>query len=149
MYAYPHQNHATMEPMNATAKWTPERCEVWTPTQNGEAALGRQPLKPLGLPPAQCEVYKIHLGGGFGRRGAVHDWVTHSAVADRQGDCRVCPSSCCGRREEDMTHGLLPPHHAMQVDGRRWMRRATCLRCTCGCQGKSILARHGFPQNGA
>ncbi len=39
VYAYPHQNHATMEPMNATARWTPERCEVWTPTQNGEAAL--------------------------------------------------------------------------------------------------------------
>ncbi|MEO7223137.1 MAG: hypothetical protein ABIY37_11745, partial [Devosia sp.] len=32
VYAYPHQNHATMEPMNATAKitlsaaGTPERC---------------------------------------------------------------------------------------------------------------------------
>ena len=45
VYAYPHQNHATMEPMNATAKISvsstgaPERCEVWTPTQNGEAAL--------------------------------------------------------------------------------------------------------------
>jgi len=23
-----------------------------------------------GLPAAQCEVYKLHLGGGFGRRGA-------------------------------------------------------------------------------
>jgi isoquinoline 1-oxidoreductase beta subunit len=30
-----------MEPMNATARWTAERCEVWTPTQNGEAALAR------------------------------------------------------------------------------------------------------------
>src|SRR4029453_13017338 len=39
VYSYPHQNHATMETMNATARWTPERCEVWTPTQNGEAAL--------------------------------------------------------------------------------------------------------------
>ena len=24
-------NHATMEPMNATVRYTPERCEVWTP----------------------------------------------------------------------------------------------------------------------
>ena len=39
VYSYPFQNHATMEPMNATARYTPERCEVWTPTQNGEAAL--------------------------------------------------------------------------------------------------------------
>ena len=58
-----------MEPMNATARWTPTRCEVWTPTQNGEAALAAT-AEAAGLPPAQCEVYKIHLGGGFGRRGA-------------------------------------------------------------------------------
>ncbi|RPH78843.1 MAG: xanthine dehydrogenase family protein molybdopterin-binding subunit, partial [Candidatus Rokuibacteriota bacterium] len=39
VYAYPFQNHAPMEPMNATAKYTPDRCEVWVPTQNGEAAF--------------------------------------------------------------------------------------------------------------
>ena len=50
VYAYPHQNHATMEPMNATARWTPERCEVWTPTQNGEAALAAA-AEAAGLPP--------------------------------------------------------------------------------------------------
>ena len=39
VYSYPYQNHATMEPMNATALYTRGRCEVWCPTQNGEAAL--------------------------------------------------------------------------------------------------------------
>ena len=39
VYAYPFQNHAPMEPMNATAKYTDDRCEVWVPTQNGEAAF--------------------------------------------------------------------------------------------------------------
>jgi isoquinoline 1-oxidoreductase beta subunit len=38
-YSYPYQNHATMEPMNATAVWTKDKCEVWCPTQNGESAL--------------------------------------------------------------------------------------------------------------
>src|SRR5262245_57135582 len=38
VYAYPFQNHAPMEPMNATARYTADRCEVWVPTQNGEAA---------------------------------------------------------------------------------------------------------------
>ena len=28
-----------MEPMNATVLWTPDKCEVWTGTQNGEAAF--------------------------------------------------------------------------------------------------------------
>src|SRR6185369_10270585 len=39
VYAYPFQNHAPMEPMNATARYTADRCEVWAPTQNGEAAF--------------------------------------------------------------------------------------------------------------
>ncbi len=35
---HPYQNHVCLEPMNATALYTPEKCEVWTSTQNGEAA---------------------------------------------------------------------------------------------------------------
>ena len=69
VYSYPHQNHATMETMNATARYTPELCEVWAPTQNGEAALAAT-SEASGLPIAKCEVYKLLLGGGFGRRGA-------------------------------------------------------------------------------
>ncbi|MCX7227353.1 MAG: molybdopterin-dependent oxidoreductase [Burkholderiales bacterium] len=74
VYGMPHQNHATMEPMNATVKFsvsasgTPELCEVWTPTQNGEAALAAA-SEASGLPASKCEVYKLMLGGGFGRRG--------------------------------------------------------------------------------
>jgi isoquinoline 1-oxidoreductase beta subunit len=41
VYSYPHQNHATMEVMNATAKWTPERCEVWTPPRSPRACRPR------------------------------------------------------------------------------------------------------------
>src|SRR5262247_1141531 len=39
VYAYPFQNHVCMEPMNATARYTTDKCEVWVPTQNGEDAL--------------------------------------------------------------------------------------------------------------
>ena len=52
VYSYPFQNHATMEPMNATALWTPDKCEVWTPTQNGEAALAAA-AEASGLPIAK------------------------------------------------------------------------------------------------
>jgi isoquinoline 1-oxidoreductase subunit beta len=106
VYAYPHQNHATMEPMNATARWTPERCEVWTPTQNGEAALAAT-AEAAGLPPARCEVYKLHLGGGFGRRGAVHDWVTQAVHIAKQ--MPGTPIKLLWTREEDMLHGRFHP----------------------------------------
>lgn len=106
VYAYPHQNHATMEPMNATAKWTADRCEVWTPTQNGEAALAAA-ANAAGLPPAKCEVYKIHLGGGFGRRGAVHDWVRQAVLIAKE--LPGTPVKLLWTREEDMVQGNYHP----------------------------------------
>ncbi len=39
VYSFPYQHHVTMEPMNATARYTADKCEVWCGTQNGEAAL--------------------------------------------------------------------------------------------------------------
>jgi isoquinoline 1-oxidoreductase beta subunit len=105
-YRYPFQNHATMEPMNATARWTPDRCEVWCPTQNGEAAL-EAAAKAAGLPIGKCDVYKIHLGGGFGRRGAFHDFVEQAVAIARQ--MPGTPVKLLWSREEDMTHGHYHP----------------------------------------
>jgi isoquinoline 1-oxidoreductase beta subunit len=106
VYSYPYQNHATMEPMTATAKYTPEKCEVWTPTQNGEAALAAT-AEAAGLPPEKCEVYKLLLGGGFGRRGAVHDWVTQSVLIAKE--MPGTPVKLIWSREEDMLHGRYHP----------------------------------------
>jgi isoquinoline 1-oxidoreductase beta subunit len=114
VYAYPYQNHATMEPMNATARWTPERCEVWCPTQNGEAAL-QATAEAAGLPPAQCDVYKIHLGGGFGRRGAFHDFVSQAVAIARQ--LPGTPVKLLWTREEDMQHGHYHPITKCRLTG--------------------------------
>ena len=148
VYAYPHQNHATMEPMNATAKislsanGTPERCEVWTPTQNGEAALAAA-AEAAGLPAAQCEVYKIHLGGGFGRRGAVHDWV-HQAVGIAKQMPGV-PIKLLWSREEDMTHGRYHPTTQCKLTaGLDAQGNVTALHMRIS--GQSILASVA-PQN--
>ncbi|HEY0818359.1 MAG TPA: molybdopterin cofactor-binding domain-containing protein [Rhizobacter sp.] len=106
VYAYPFQNHATMETMNATVKYTPEKCEVWTPTQNGEAALAAA-SEASGLPPEKCEVYKLLLGGGFGRRGAVHDWVRQAVAIAKE--LPGTPVKLMWSREEDMLHGRYHP----------------------------------------
>jgi isoquinoline 1-oxidoreductase subunit beta len=106
VYAYPFQNHAPMEPMNATAKYTPERCEVWVPTQNGEAAFAAT-LAASGLPADKCEVYKLNIGGGFGRRGAFHDYVTQAILIAKQ--MPGTPVKLLWTREEDMLHGRYHP----------------------------------------
>jgi isoquinoline 1-oxidoreductase subunit beta len=142
VYSYPYQNHATMEPMNATARWTPERCEVWTPTQNGEAALAAA-AEAAGLPPKSCEVYKIHLGGGFGRRGAVQDWVRQAVAIARE--MPGTPVKLIWSREEDMLHGRYHPvtqcklTGALDADGN-----LTGLHMRIS--GQSIVAGI-FPQN--
>jgi isoquinoline 1-oxidoreductase beta subunit len=142
VYSYPHQNHATMETMNATARWTPERCEVWTPTQNGEAALAAT-AEAAGLKPAQCEVYKLHLGGGFGRRGAVHDWVRQAVAIAKE--MPGTPVKLIWSREEDMTHGRYHPVTQCKLSaGLDAQGNVTALHMRIS--GQSILAGV-FPQN--
>jgi isoquinoline 1-oxidoreductase beta subunit len=113
-YRYPYQNHATMEPMNATARWTKDKCEVWCPTQNGEAAL-QAATEAAGLPIEQCDVYKIHLGGGFGRRGAFHDYVKQAVAIARQ--LPGTPVKLLWSREEDMAHGHYHPITMCKLTG--------------------------------
>jgi isoquinoline 1-oxidoreductase beta subunit len=105
VYAYPYQNHATMEPMNATALYTPERCEVWAPTQVGDQTLASV-SEASGLPLNKCEVHRLPLGGGFGRRTA-NDYVQQAIAIAKQ--IPGTPVKMIWTREEDMTHGRYHP----------------------------------------
>jgi len=112
-YNFPTQNHSTMEPMNATALWTADKCDVWCPTQNGEAAL-RETISASGLKPEQCEVYKTILGGGFGRRG-MSDYVKQAVlVAKEMPGTHV---KLQWSREEDMLHGFYHPITKCKLEG--------------------------------
>ena len=105
VYSTPYLHHVTMEPMNCTARWTDDKCEVWVPTQNGDASLAAC-SEAAGLPPDKCEVYKIHLGGGFGRRGA-QDYVTKTVLLAKQ--MPGTPVKLLWSREEDMRQGWFRP----------------------------------------
>jgi isoquinoline 1-oxidoreductase beta subunit len=142
VYSYPHQNHACMEVMNATALFTGDRCEVWTPTQNGEAALAAT-AEAAGLQPRQCEVHKIHLGGGFGRRGAVHDWVRQAVLIAKE--LPGTPVKLIWSREEDMLQGRFHPvTQAKLTGGLDAQGNLTSLHLRIS--GQSIVAGI-FPQN--
>jgi isoquinoline 1-oxidoreductase beta subunit len=107
VYAYPFQNHACMEPMNITVRYTPEKCEAWGPTQNGEGAFAAM-LAASGLPADKVDVYKTMLGGGFGRRGAYpDDYVTQAVLIAKQ--MPGTPIKLLWSREEDMVQGRYHP----------------------------------------
>ena len=112
-YAFPYQYHATMEPMNATARVTADKCEVWCGTQNGEAALAAA-AEACELPVAQCEVYKLMLGGGFGRRGRA-DYVRQAVLVAKQ--MQGTPVKLIWSREEDATHCQYHPTTMCKLTG--------------------------------
>ncbi len=113
VYNYPYQNHATMEPMNATALYTPDKCEVWCGTQNGEAAFAAV-LEVSGLPADKCDVHKQILGGGFGRRGQT-DYVRQAVAIAKQ--MPGTPIKLLWSREEDMQHGAYHPITQCKLTG--------------------------------
>src|ERR1700724_92534 len=113
VYNYPFQNHATMEPMNATARYTADRCEVWGPSQNGEAALATI-IEASGLPAAKCDFYKVILGGGFGRRGRTGHVKQAVLVAKEMPGV---PVKLIWTREEDMTHCAYHPITQCKMTG--------------------------------
>jgi isoquinoline 1-oxidoreductase beta subunit len=104
-YSYPYQSHAPMEPMNATALYTADKCTVWCPTQNGEAALAAT-AEAAGLPVPQCDVIKTYLGGGFGRRGQT-DYVRQAVAIAKE--MPGTPVKLLWTREEDTTHDVYHP----------------------------------------
>ena len=115
VYSYPYQNHACMEPMNATVRWTPERCEMWGPTQNGEGAFA-QVLAASGLAADKVDVHNVMLGGGFGRRGTYpDDYVTQAVLIAKQ--MPGTPIKMLWSREEDMAHGKYHPVMQCKLTG--------------------------------
>jgi isoquinoline 1-oxidoreductase beta subunit len=96
--------HATMEPMNCTARVTGESVEIWGPTQGQE--LTRLTLAAVfTLPKENIQVSRTLLGGGFGRR-LVADFALQAAlVAKAIGR----PVKVVWSREEDMQHDIYRP----------------------------------------
>jgi isoquinoline 1-oxidoreductase subunit beta len=112
VYSTPFLAHATMEPMNCTAKISANRAEAWVPSQNAEASLAAL-SEASGLPLDKCEVYRPDIGGGFGRRGGTQDYV-HQAVAIAKNFPDV-PVKMIWSREEDMTHDFYRPISQCQL----------------------------------
>ena len=103
VYDYPYQNHAALEPLNAT------RSTRLTSARSGPAprmakVLSRRSSRPPACPLDKCDVHKVMLGGGFGRRTAP-DYVRQAVLVAKQ--MPGTPVKLLWSREEDMTHGRI------------------------------------------
>ena len=95
-----------MEPMNCTVLYTADKAEAWVPSQNVEASLAAL-SEVSGLPLAKCEVHRIDLGGGFGRRGGTQDYVHQAVEIAKQFP--GTPVKLIWSREEDQAHDFYRP----------------------------------------
>ena len=109
LYEVPHLAHATMEPLNCTARVENGRVEIWMGTQNPEAAL-KLAAKTADVPEAAVEVHTCYLGGGFGRRSMNDELVQAVTVAKAIGR----PVKLIWSREEDIRQDRYRPQAAIR-----------------------------------
>lgn len=128
-YELPYLAHATMEPMNCTAKVTAGACEIWTGTQF-QTIDQMNAAKITGLRPDQITIHTMFLGGGFGRRAtATSDFIVEAVhVAKALGT--GAPVKVVWTREDDMRGGYYRP---------MWMHR---VRVGLGKDGAPLAWRH-------
>ena len=105
-YYAPYLDHATMEPQNCTVLYTDDRVDVWAPSQNSEATAAIT-AETAQVPIAKVEVHKVHLGGGFGRRGLFIEFVRQAVSIAKTMPGK--PLKLIWSREEDIQHGRYRP----------------------------------------
>ncbi|TKT75462.1 molybdopterin cofactor-binding domain-containing protein [Aquamicrobium sp. LC103] len=104
-YRVPFLAHATMEPMNATARFADGVLDIWAPNQ-APTLLRTVCAREAGIEEAACNVHVTYLGGGFGRRLEADYAVFATRLAMEAGGA---PVKVIWTREEDITHDMYRP----------------------------------------
>ncbi len=104
-YAVPFLAHATMEPQTCTAHVRPDGVEIWAPTQDASTALATAAIA-AGVSDDKVKINRMLLGGGFGRRGSIQEFIRQAVLIAREVDA---PVKLIWSREEDVAHDLYRP----------------------------------------
>ena len=104
-YTVPFLAHATMEPQTCTAHVKPNGVEVWVPTQDATTALVTAALA-AGVSNDKVVVHRTMLGGGFGRRGTIQEFVRQAIMIAKEVPQ---PVKLVWSREEDTKHDFYRP----------------------------------------
>ena len=130
----PYLAHATMEPMNATAHYTPDLLRIWAPTQ-AQGLMGFV-AGAVGLDAEKVECHTTLLGCGLGRRFEI-DLPIHAARVSKEAGV---PVKVVWSREDDTKRDFFRPgavaRMRVALDGSGVV---TAMRVDLA--GSSILAR--------
>ena len=104
-YTVPFLAHATMEPQTCTAHVRADGVEIWAPSQDPMTALVTAAVA-AGVPNEKVTVHRMMLGGGFGRRGPIQEYVRQAVDIAKNFDE---PVKMVWSREQDIAHDLYRP----------------------------------------
>ena len=104
-YTVPYLAHATMEPQTCTAHVRPDGIEIWSPSQDVTTALATAAIAG-GVSNDRVVVHGTLLGGGFGRRGAIQEFIRQAVLIAREVEH---PVKLVWSREEDIRHDFYRP----------------------------------------
>jgi isoquinoline 1-oxidoreductase beta subunit len=128
VYRVPFLHHASMEPINATARFKDGKLTVWAGEQDGLGSKAKL-AKRTGLRAADITLIPLPVGGSFGRRMAAT-----SGYLDQAARIAIAlsprPVKMIWSREEDFAQGAYRPalmtrmRAALGTDGRpvAWMQ---------------------------
>jgi CO/xanthine dehydrogenase Mo-binding subunit len=111
-YEVPYLDHAPIEPVNCTAWFKGESCEIWAPTQNPESAYKAAEYV-TGLSGDAIQVNMLYAGGAFGRKLA-YDYVAEAVEISK---VLRKPVKLFWSRSEDIQHGQYRPTSVHRLAG--------------------------------
>jgi len=113
-YLTPYCDHVNLEPLNGTALVTPERVDVWHPSQHSQVAYAIA-VEETGVAPQNVYMHQTYVGGGFGRRVMGDDVRMVVAVAKKVPGR---PVHVIWSREESMRQGRYRALEAAKLTAR-------------------------------
>jgi isoquinoline 1-oxidoreductase beta subunit len=106
-YAY----HAQMEPLNAVARVSGDRAEVWEGSQAPDESR-KAVAEALGMKLEQVDYHQCYMGGAFGRR-SLGDYAAEAALVAK---AVKKPVKLIWTREEDIAQGMFRPQSFQCVE---------------------------------
>jgi isoquinoline 1-oxidoreductase beta subunit len=109
--------------------------EIWVPTQDPATALATASIA-ADVSHAQVTVHRTMLGGGFGRRAPIQEYVREAVVIAKQFDA---PVKLIWSREQDVAHDRYRPFGMARLTAGLDVQGLP-LACTIRLAGPSFVA---------
>jgi isoquinoline 1-oxidoreductase beta subunit len=109
-YVFPHQLHSCMEPMNCTAHYRQDDCEIWVGSQSPNLII-KEVQRQFQLSEKDITLHLFPSGGGFGRRAYTDMAIEAVFISKEAGNV---PVKMMWTREDDQRCNLA--HHFQHME---------------------------------